>query len=273
VAVILVILFLTATEGVAWLSAEHFRNGIAAIDERTVISSRDAYDSVARLSLFDLGLRLRVDRPLVTALRAVGDRVITDYRHEVPTMGPEEWRQAQAAFNWARSLSPGDTGLRSKELIAEGHVRRLAAQKARAASSALANAQASVVRFRDAAAADPDSFDPYVGMAVPLVYTLGDVDGALAALDEAAKRGYVATRREKALIGDAYMRRGSTSLKRAAVLTGDERHDALVNARGDYERCVSSFAPIVNFGKSAENLNACKAQMRRIDLQLVWTGF
>jgi hypothetical protein len=273
VTVTLVILYLTATEGVAWLFAEHFRNGISAIDERTVMSSHDSYNAVARWSLFDLGLRLRVDRPLVTALRAVGDRVILDYRREVPTMGPEEWRQAQAAFSWARSLSPGDTTLRSKELIAEGHVRRLAAQKARPSSSAVANAQAAVVRFRDAAAADPTSFDPYVGMAVPLVYNLGDVDGALAALDEAAKLGYVATRREKALIGDAYMRRGATSLKRAGVLTGDERHDALVNSRGDYERCVASFAQIVNFGKSAENLNACKAQMRRIDQQMDWAGF
>src|SRR5262249_54835826 len=157
----LMLLSITTTEGVAWLAAEHFRNStIPAIDERTVISSREAYDAVARWSLLDLGLRLRVDRPLVATLRAVGDRVIADYRREVPTMGPEEWRQAQAAFSWARTLSPGDAGLRSKELTAEGHVRRLTAQKAKSASIATANAQAAVVRFRDAAAADPSSFDP-----------------------------------------------------------------------------------------------------------------
>ncbi len=271
-ATILAVLII-ANEGVAWLFAEHFRDTIPAIDERTVTSSREAYDALARRSLFDLGLRLRVNPALVPALRGIGDRVIADYRREVPTMGAEDWRQAQAAFSWARMLSPRDSTLRSKELIAEGHVRRIAAQKARPASAVTTMSQAAVVRFRDAAAADPSSPDPYVGMAVPLVYGLGDVDGALAAIDEATKRGYVETRREKALIGDAYMRRAALTLKRAAVLSGDERQTALENARGDFEKCVSSFAPIVNYGKSAENLNACKAQMHKIDQQLADFGF
>jgi hypothetical protein len=267
----LMFLSIAATEGVAWLSAEHFRRTIPDIDERNVIASREAYDAVASWSLFDLGLRLRVDRPLVEALRGVGDRVITDYRREVPSMGAEEWRHAQAAFSWARSLSHGDASLRAKELIAEGHVRRIAAQRAKSSSAATSNAQAAVVRFRDAAAADPSSYDPYIGMAVPLVYTLGDVDAGIAAIDEAVKRGFVATRREKALLGDAYMRRAATSVKRAGELSGDERHRTLVKARGDYEHCVSSFAEIVNFGKATENLNACKAQIRKIDQQLDWT--
>jgi hypothetical protein len=108
---------------------------------------------------------------------------------------------------------------------------------------------------------------------VTLVYGLGDADGGLAALDEAAKRGYPATRRETALVGDAYMRRGFTGRRRAAVLTGDERHTALMNARHDYEQCVSSFARILDFGKSAQNLEACKAQIRRIDQQLDAEGY
>jgi hypothetical protein len=272
-AAVLAFLILVATEGVAWLFAEHFRDTIPAIDERTVISSHEAYRAVARWSLLDLGLRRRVNQPLAAALRGVGDRVIADYRREVPTAGTEEWRQAQAAFSWARTLSPRDNSLRSKELVADGHLARLAAQKARPPGSATSIAQTAVARFRDAAAADPSSFDPYVGMAVTLVYSLGDVDGALAALDEAAKRGYTATRRETALIGDAYMRRGFTGRKRAAVLSGDDRHTALVSAKGDYERCVSSFAKILDFGKSAQNLEACKAQIRRLDQQLDAAGF
>jgi eukaryotic-like serine/threonine-protein kinase len=272
-AAVLAFLVLVATEGVAWLFAEHFRDTIPAIDERTVISSHEAYDAVARWSLLDLGLRMRVNQPLAAALRVVGDRVIADYRREAPTAGTEEWRQAQAAFSWARTLSPRDNSLRSKQLVADGHLSRLAAQKARPPASATSMAQTAVARFRDAAAADPSSFDPYVGMAVTEVYALGDVDGALAALNEAVKRGYTATRRETALIGDAYMRRGFTGRRRAALLTGDERHTALVNARSDYERCVSSFAQILDFGKSAKNLEACKAQIRRIDQQLDAAGF
>jgi hypothetical protein len=257
---------IVTTEGVAWLFAERFRDTISAIDERTVISSRDAYDAVERWSLLDLGLRLRVNRSLVTALRAIGDRVIADYRREAPTMGSEEWRQAQAAFAWARVLSPHDKSFLAKQLIADGHVRRLAAQKTRPTSTAMA--QTAVARFRDAAAADPNAFDPYVGMAVTQLYALADVDGALQSLDAAVTRGYTVTRRDTALLGDAYLRRGLLGRKRAALLTGDQRQTALEKAKTDFDRCVSSFEQIVEFGNAAKHLETCKAQIRQISQQL-----
>ena len=254
------------TEGVAWLFAERFRDTIAAIDERSVTSSRAAYRGVARLAVLDLGLRLRVNRPLIAALENVGDRVVADYRREVPTMGPEEWRQAAEAFAWARALSRRDRGLLSKQLTAEGHVRRLAAQRARPPSTVLA--QTALVRFRDAASSNPDAFDPYIGMAVTQLYVLGDVDGALQSLEAAVSRGYTATRRDTALIGDAYMRRALLGRRRAALLTGDQRQGALERTRSDLEHCVSSFEQIVEFGNAARHLESCKAQIRQITQQM-----
>jgi len=254
------------TEGVAWLFAERFRDTIPAIDERSVTSSRAAYRGVARLALLDLGLKVRVNRPLTAALEDIGDRVVADYRREVPTMGPEEWRQAAEAFGWARVLSRRDRGLLSKQLTAEGHVRRLAAQRARPPSTALA--QTALVRFRDAAASNPDAFDPYIGMAVTQLYVLGDVDGALQSLDAAVSRGYTATRRDTALLGDAYMRRALLGRRRAALLTGDQRQGVLEKIRSDLEHCVSSFEQIVEFGNAAKHLESCKAQIRQVDQQL-----
>jgi eukaryotic-like serine/threonine-protein kinase len=261
-----IVVGIVATEGVAWLFAERFRDTIPAIDERTVTSSRAAYDGVERWAIFDLGLRLRVNRPLVAALRDIGDRVIADYRREVPTMGPEEWRQAQEAFGWARALSHVDDTLLAKQLTADGHVRRLAAQRARPPSTALA--QSALVRFRDAAASNPSAFDPYVGMAVTQLYVLSDVDGALESLDAAAKRGYTLTRRDTALVGDAYMRRAQLGRKRAALLTGDQRLSALEKSKTDFEHCVSSFGQIMEFGNAAKHLETCKAQIRQINQQL-----
>ena len=264
---IIAVIGIVATECVAWLFAERFRDTVPAIDERTVISSREAYDAVERWSLLDLGLRGRVNGPLLAALRAIGDRVMADYRREVPTMGPEEWRQAQAAFAWARVLSPHDKTLLSKQLTADGHVRRLAAQRARPPSTA--TAQTAIARFRDAAAADPDACDPYVGMAMTQLYVLADVDGALESLDAAIKRGYVATRRDTALLGDAYLRRGLLGRRRAALLTGDQRETALQKARTDFDQCVLSFEQIVEFGNAAKHLETCKAQIRQINQQLI----
>jgi hypothetical protein len=261
-----VLVGIVATEGVAWLFAERFRDTIPAMDERTVTSSRAAYDGVERWAIFDLGLRLRVRRPLVAALRDIGDRVIADYRREVPTMGPEEWRQAQEAFGWARALSPRDDTLLGKQLTADGHIRRLAAQRARPPSSAMG--QSAIVRFRDAAASNPSAFDPYVGMAVTQLYVLSDVDGALQSLDAAVKRGYTLTRRDTALVGDAYMRRAQLGRRRAALLTGDQRLSALEKSKTDFERCVSSFGEIMEFGNAAKHLETCKAQIRQINQQL-----
>ena len=254
------------TEGVAWLFAERFRHGIPAIDERTVISSREAYDGVEGWSLLDIGLRWRVNGSLLSTLRTIGDRVIADYRREVPTMGPEEWRQAQAAFGWARVLSPRDGSLLARQLTADAHVRRLAAQRTRPSSTAMA--QSAVARFRDAAAADPNAFDPYVGMAMTQLYTLADVDGAILSLEAAVKRGYVVTRRDTALLGDATLRRGLLARKRAALLTGDQRQSALEKAKADFENCLSSFEQIVEFGNAAKHLETCKAQLRQVNEQL-----
>jgi hypothetical protein len=258
-------LAIVATEGVAWLFAERFRDTIAAMDERSVIAGRDAYDAVERWSLLDLGLKLRVNGWLRTTLRGIGDRVLADYRREVPTMGPEEWRQAQAAFVWARVLSR-DNSLLSKQLTADAHVRRLAAQRTRPANVAMA--QTAVARFRDAAAADPKAFDPYVGMAMTQLYVLGDLDGALESIGAAVQRGYSVTRRDTALAGDAYLRRGLLGRRRAALLTGDQRQTAFEKARADFEQCVYSFEKILEFGNAAKHLETCKVQVRQIDDQL-----
>jgi len=207
-----------------------------------------------------------VNSSLRATLRTIGDRVIADYRREVPTMGPEEWAQAQAAFAWARVLSPRDGTLLAKQLTAEGHVRRLAAQKTRPLNSAMA--QSAVARFRDAAAADPAAFDPYVGMAVTQLYMLADVDGAIQSLEAAVKLGYAISRRDRALFGDAYMRRGQQGRRRAALLTGDDRQTALERAKTDFEGCVASFGQIVEFGNAARHVETCKTQLRQITLQL-----
>jgi hypothetical protein len=194
--------------------------------------------------------------------------VIADYRRDAPMMGPVEWREAREAFAWARELSPWDRGLRAKQLIAEAHLLRLAAQKEKGLSAATLAAERALARFREAAAADSGSFDPYLAMAVIQVYALADVDGAAASIDEAVKRGYTRTRREKALLGDGHMRRGVGTRTRAGVLTGDLRRSELLKARDDFEKCVGWFGQIIEFGLAAQNLERCKAQILSIDRQL-----
>lgn len=264
----IVVVFIVATEGVAWLFAERFRETMATVDERTVTDRRLAYAAVDRWALLDIGLRLRVHPRLRPTLVSVGDRVIADYRREEPSMGPAEWTQAYRALTWAREMSSRNVMLLSKQLTAEGHVKRFEAQAESRGSRATLLSEAALAKFREAAQADPASFDPYLGMARIQVYTLSDVDAAAASIEEAEERGYRPGRREAALLGDGYLRRALATRRSAAVLTGDQKWRELTNARADFERCVVLFDPIVAFGNAAANLERCKAQLVQVERQL-----
>ena len=261
--VMLALLVIAVTEGVAWIFAERYRDTMLGLDERSVMDRKRAYEGVDRAGLFDLGLRTRVHPRLRPALVAVGDRVIADYRREEPAMGPAEWAQANAALTWAIELSRSSRSLLAKQLTAAGHVKRFEAQAARGGAATLLSQEAMAL-FRAAADTDPKSFDPYLGMARLQVYALSDVEAAATSIDEAEERGYVRGRREAALLGDGYLRRAGAAWRRARVLTGEQRTRELHNAGSDYERCVELFDPIVAFGNAAKNLEICKAQLETV---------
>ena len=258
-----------ATEGGACVAAEGFRSGIDTLDGRTLPHMKAAYDGVHASSLLHLGLRLRVNRLLVRRLTALADTVIADYRREEPTLGPAEWQQAQKAVQWALQLSPRDSTLRAKQLTCDAHVTRHAARnQPRGSPSARQMYASAIEKFRAAAQIDPGSFDPYLGITRIAVYGLDDVDQAAAAIAEAEKRGYPSGRRERAQLGDGYLRRADRIRRLARTLSGAQRGRELESARVDYERCVASFDPIVGFAKAGDNLEYCKRQIERINTEL-----
>ena len=258
-----------ATEGGACVAAEGFRSSIDTLDGRTLPHMKAAYDGVHASSLLHLGLRLRVNRLLGRRLTALADTVIADYRREEPTLGPAEWQQAQKAVQWALQLSPRDSTLRAKQLTCDAHVTRHAARnQPRGSPSARQMYASAIEKFRAAAQIDPGSFDPYLGITRIAVYGLDDVDQAAAANAEAEKRGYPSGRRERAQLGDGYLRRADRIRRLARTLSGAQRGRELESARADYERCVASFDPIVGFAKAGDNLEYCKRQIERINTEL-----
>lgn len=266
-AVLLSIVALVLTEGVAWIAAGRFRNRIDAIEGRTLVDARRSYDRIAGWSLLDTGLLLRVDGPLKNRLVKVGDTVISDYRREEPSMGPSEWKQAQEALRWAVALAPRDQQLRSKLLTSEAHVIRLSARGQPQAAARVTNRRA-VEKFRAAADMDVRSFDPYLGISRIAVYALGDVDSGIAAVGEAEKRGYTPGRAERALLGDGYFRRAQSSRAVARTLSGEQRRRELDNARADYLNCMEAFDPILEFGDAARNLERCKRQLQLLEHEI-----
>jgi len=262
------IVALMATEGVAWVAAERFRASVPAIDGRSLPHLRAGYRGIRALSFFGLGLRFRVNRLLQNRLTSLADTVIEDYRREEPALGAADWQQAQRAMQWALELSPSDRTVRARELTCEAHVTRHAARAQRGSPAVRQMYQSAIDKFRAAAEIDPDSFDPYLGITRIAVYGLDDVDQAAAAIGEAEKRGYASGRRERAQLGDGYMRRADRRRRLARTLSGDRHSRELESARADYDRCVASFDPIVGFARAADNLEYCKRQIERIDTEL-----
>ena len=178
-------------------------------------------------------------------------------------MAAAEWRQAQQALRWAAELAPHDRRLLARLTTCDAHVIRLGARGQSAANARLTYRRA-IEKFRAAAEMDEESFDPYLGISRSAVYGLGDVDQAAAAIQEAEKRGYVSGRRERALLGDGYLRRANASRTRARLLSGDQRTRELEKARADYQGCIEAFDPIVGFGYAAKNMEVCKGALELV---------
>jgi serine/threonine protein kinase len=260
-AALLLLVSTLAVEGVAWMAAERFRDTVDDIEGRRIAERREDYDRIRAWGALDLGLRWRVHGPLRERLVGFADAVIADYRRDQPTVGLAEWRQARDALSWAQELAPGDRAIRAKQADCDAHVTRIAAQSLpRSAPQRRQLFQSAISRFRRAAELDPTSFDPYLGMSRTLVYGLDDVDGAAAAIVEAEKRGYASSRRERAQLGDGYLRSAERSRRLARTLTGAQRRRELENAHAAYVRCVELFDPVVGFANAAKNLEFCKRQ-------------
>jgi hypothetical protein len=257
-----------AFEGVACVAAERFRASVDGIEGRSVAARRRVYERVGAWGALDLGLRLRVDDLLRERLVAIGEAVIADYRREQPTVGAVEWRQACEALEWARQLAPADRSIEARHVTCDAHVTRIAGQGQRNASQRRQLFESAVAKFARAAELDAASFDPYLGMSRTQVYGLDDVDAAAAAIEEAEKRGYESSRRERAQLGDGYLRSGEKSRRLARTLSGDQRHRELLHAQAAYTRCIAEFDPIVGFGKAAQNLEFCKRQLEIVSDEL-----
>src|SRR4029453_12271995 len=103
--VLLTLVGLVTTEGVAWVAAERFREGIDGLERNTIVEKQADYDGIRASSMLGAGLKLRVNGPLKDRLIVLADSVITDYRREEPTMPPGEWKQAQQSLRWAAQLA------------------------------------------------------------------------------------------------------------------------------------------------------------------------
>ncbi|HEX6464323.1 MAG TPA: serine/threonine-protein kinase [Vicinamibacterales bacterium] len=264
VVALLMVISVFTSEAVAWIAAERFRAGVAALDLQNVASAREEYDRLRGASPLRVATRMRVDNALGRRLISLADGVLADFRREEPTVAEAQWRQAASALDWASHLVSDPSGLKAKSLICAGHLDRIAAQIRMHTNQAEARKlyARAVDEFRQAAALDTASPDPYLGLSRVYIYGLKDVDGGAKAIADAEARGHAPGWRDRAQLGDGYLRRANGTRLKSIALPEPENAEALKSAREDYLRCVAAFEPILDRGRSRQNRDYCQ---RRAD--------
>jgi hypothetical protein len=263
-ALLLIFVAVFTSEAVAWLAMERFRTGVAGLALRDIAAAHEKYDRLRGASPLSMGARVRVDESLARRLVALADGVLADFRQEDSTVAEVQWRQAAMALDWASALLRDRGTLKARLLVCNGHLDRIAAQvKARtSAAEAKTLYTRAIDEFTQAASLDTRSPDPYLGLSRVYIYGLSDVDGGAKAIADAEARGHASGWRDRAQLGDGYLRRADDRRQQAATLDGDARATELEAARADYLQCVASFDPILDKARSRRNRDYCQ---RRAD--------
>jgi serine/threonine protein kinase len=253
-AVIFVLLSMVMRECVGLARADRLRDRIDAIEADQVPQIRSEYRRIASTGPFGLGVgQLRAQ--LRDRMVALADRAILEFRSESPSVSEVEWQQARDAIAFAQDLS-SRSALAAKRAYIEAHLLRIAARDR-------AGFEEAVGGFRDSARLDPDSPDPYLGLARIYAYSLREVEPLIDAIEEAERRGYQSGPREQAQIGDAYRFRADRIRAAAAGLAGDARIERLAGAAEDYGQCIAYFEGLTFFD-SENNLRTCRRRLAAI---------
>jgi hypothetical protein len=248
------------SQAVAWLAAERFRTRVAALDLRDVAAAHVSYDQLRASSPLRVASRMQVDEALGRRLTRLADGVLTSFRQEDSTIAEAQWRQAATALDWASDLLHDKSSFSARQLICAGHLDRIAAQgkgKSGAADARTLYLRA-VDEFTQAASLDPTSPDPYLGLSRIYIYGLNDVDGAAKAIADAEARGHKPGWRDRAQLGDGYLRRADDKRQKAADPDAATHLDDLKAALDDYRQCVAMFEPILDKGRSRRNRDYCQ---------------
>jgi serine/threonine protein kinase len=256
-AIIFWIIWVLAAEFVGFVRSERSREQVLAMEAAQLAAVRDEYRDIGESSPFGWGRALRLDDALRNRMVELADRTILAYRNETPVVAQVQWEQARDCLDLALEISPASRRIRSRRAYVQGQLLRIAG----------GDVNETLRLFREAARLDPESPDPYLGLARVFAYATVDIPALTQAIVDAEERGYTASRRERAQLGDAYRVRAERSRAAAARLTGEERVGRLKDAAHDYGECINRFEGLFYFD-SERNLRTCRRRLAAVVQQI-----
>lgn len=249
------VIAMVATEALALLRAERLRVQIPTLEMADLPRVRDEFDKIDLWMPVGLGSGHVAGR-LSQRMVQLADGAILEFRMEVPALAQADWQRARDCLDLALRLRPGDERIQSRWAYVRGQLARIAGRDREA-----------IRLFREAARLDPESPDPYLGLASLHAYVTRDMEGLSEAIREAERRGYTRTRRELVELGDLHKFLADRTRTNAAALEGPRRIEQLERAAADYRKCIQYFEGLRVFD-SEEHLRDCRRRLSDIVPQL-----
>lgn len=225
------------------------------------------YRKLAPFSLPGSGLG-DVRDELFTALVRSADRTLNAYHGDDPVSTVKGWQKAHDHLQAAVDLNYRDRSARAKMLYAQGHLDRIAAQKARSAGQAdevKRKVRDAVDEYQDAAKLAPGWPDPYLGLAHVYAYEAPDLKQLEGAINELEHRGYAPGRREKAMLADGYRTQAEQVFAQARAAQGtDQEKELLERSRDTFTQAVNLYREAGNFADAKTNMATAAQELRGI---------
>jgi eukaryotic-like serine/threonine-protein kinase len=225
------------------------------------------YESIRRwatVPVFAADARSAVRDTLVTA----ADRVLMDFRTDAQAVRTTTWETSRGWLQKALSLDD-DQPVRARLANVEGHLLRIQGASRRNQAQRTALLRQAIQRFEEAARLDPQSPDPYLGLARMYSVEQIDFDRTAQALAEADKRGQPLGRRGHAQLGDAIRYRAERSRQSAGSVRGlPEELTYLRSAVDDYQQALTFYDKARGFGLVAENVRLVRRRLAQAERRL-----
>jgi len=268
-AALIVAIGVVGNEAIVWSAAKDLRVQLATGEGSEVQGVWDRYQDLAQRSLLGIGL-VAVRAPLKERLRTQADRVIDDFRRGEPTVREAQWREAATWLTDLLHIDPGDRAAAARLRYCEGQLQRIAGdarkRKKLPATQQLRDAE---TRFEEAARLDSRWPDPYLALVRTYVYSLEDLDKAIAAMNEAEGRGYRAGNRELVQLADGYRSRGDRMRREAASVKGlEQERPCLEKAAADYTKAIEIYGKAIGFGEASSAMKLAQARLGDVQERL-----
>ncbi|HEY4588088.1 MAG TPA: serine/threonine-protein kinase [Thermoanaerobaculia bacterium] len=267
--------FLLASQVWVHSEAQAMAHDLATQTAPDLDSLWDRYRKLAPFSLPGSGLS-DVRDELFTALVKSADRTLNAYHGDDPISTLKGWQKAHDRLQAAVDLNYRDRSARAKMLYAQGHLDRIAAQKAHSAGQgdeARQKVRDAVDEYQDAAKLVPDWPDPYLGLAHVYAYEQPDLKQLEGAINELERRNYPPGRREKAMLADGYRAQAEQVFAQARAAQGtDQEQELLERSRDTFTQAIGLYREAGNFADARANMANAAQELKGILSRLEQLG-